>query len=56
MDVAVARQVIGSDKVVGLSVETVEAAKQVSVGIVDILVSALFMPHQPKRITSAYWL
>ncbi|MEK9760389.1 MAG: thiamine phosphate synthase, partial [Candidatus Puniceispirillum sp.] len=29
--------VIGSDKVVGLSVETVEAAKQVSVGIVDYI-------------------
>ena len=37
MDVAVARQIIGSDKIVGLSVETVEAAKQVSVGIVDYI-------------------
>ena len=37
MDVAVARQIIGSDKIVGLSVETVEAAKQVAVGIVDYI-------------------
>ena len=37
MDVAVARQIIGSDKIVGLSVETVEAARQVSVGTVDYI-------------------
>ena len=37
MDVAVARQIIGSRKIVGQSVETVEAAKQVSVGTVDYI-------------------
>ena len=42
--------------VVGLSVETVEAAKQVSVGIVDYIGISPFMPHQPKRSQGAYWL
>jgi len=37
MDVALARQIIGADKIVGLSVETVAAAKQVSDGIVDYI-------------------
>ncbi|MGB2302135.1 MAG: thiamine phosphate synthase [Candidatus Puniceispirillaceae bacterium] len=35
MDVALARQTIGSDKIVGLSVESVTAARQVSDGLVD---------------------
>ena len=35
MDVALARQTIGPDKIVGLSVETVTAARQVSDGLVD---------------------
>jgi len=35
MDVALARQTIGLDKIVGLSVETVTAARQVSDGLVD---------------------
>ena len=35
MDVALARQTIGPDKIVGLSVETVSAARQVSDGLVD---------------------
>ena len=35
MDVALARQTIGPDKIVGLSVETVTAARQVSNGLVD---------------------
>jgi len=35
MDVAQARQTIGPDKIVGLSVETVTAARQVSDGLVD---------------------
>ena len=35
MDVALARQTIGPDKIVGISVETVTAARQVSDGLVD---------------------
>ena len=35
MDVALARQTIGPDKIVGLSVETVTAARQVSDGLAD---------------------
>jgi thiamine-phosphate pyrophosphorylase len=35
MDIALARQTIGPDKIVGLSVETVTAARQVSDGLVD---------------------
>ena len=35
LDVALARQTIGPDKIVGLSVETVTAARQVSDGLVD---------------------
>ena len=35
MDVSLARQTIGPDKIVGLSVETVTAARQVSDGLVD---------------------
>ena len=35
MDFALARQTIGPDKIVGLSVETVTAARQVSDGLVD---------------------
>ena len=37
MDVALARQIIGADKIIGLSVETVAAARQVSDGIVDYI-------------------
>jgi len=35
MDVAIARQNVGSDKIVGLSVETVSAATQVPIDLVD---------------------
>ena len=37
MDVALARETIGTNKIVGLSVETVAAAKQVSDGMVDYI-------------------
>ena len=37
MDVALARQIIGADKIVGLAVETVDAESQAAVGIVDYL-------------------
>ena len=35
MDVALARQIIGADKIVGLSIETVTAAKKIPDGLVD---------------------
>ena len=35
MDVAIARQTVGADKIVGLSIETVSAATQVSIDLVD---------------------
>ena len=35
MDVALARQIVGADKIVGLSIETESAATQVSIDLVD---------------------
>ncbi len=37
MDVALARQTVGADKIVGLSIETISAATQVPTGLVDYI-------------------
>ena len=52
MDVALARETIGTNKIVGLSVETVEAAKQVSDGMVDYIGISPVYATPTKRTTS----